>query len=98
MRKVLGCLVLGMATASVAVATEHHCTFDGKAHTSGAIVCKDGKQQQCRGGQWKSLGTSCARGTGHVMPGVDSPRVKHPTTPKPAAPEHLETQQPPSPS
>jgi len=98
MMRGLACLALGLATANVAVAAQRHCMFGGKWHASGAIVCADGKQQQCKGGTWKSLGTTCARGTGHVMPGVEKPHVKHAASPpQPAEPRQPGTPQPPTP-
>ena len=98
MMKAVVCLIVGMATASVAVAADKHCMFAGKSLASGAIVCNDGAQQQCMGGEWKSLGTTCARGTGRVMPGVNAPKAKQAVAPRqPAEPRQPVTQQPPPP-
>jgi len=92
MMKWLMCLVLGVATAGVALAKERHCMFAGKSLEPGAVVCEDGKQQRCSGGAWKSLGTSCARGTGRVGPGVHAPSPQ-----QPAQPAHAPVEQPPKP-
>jgi hypothetical protein len=98
MMKVFACLVLSLTTATVAVAADSaQCTFDGKFHGPGAIVCNNGKQQRCRKGVWESLGTSCSHHAGH--PGVHSPKVKSPaTTPQPGEPHQPPAHQPPSPS
>jgi hypothetical protein len=85
MQKMLVCLAIGVATATVAVADDH-CGFDGKLHDPGTVVCMRGKQHKCVAGGWKSLGTTCAR-TGKVTPGVHAPQVKHTkVTHQPAAP------------
>jgi hypothetical protein len=98
MMKWLVCLVLGVATAGVALAKDRHCMFAGKSLESGAVVCDDGKQQRCSGGAWKSLGTSCARGTGRVGPGVHSPQARHAPAPQqPAQPGQAPVEQPPKP-
>lgn len=99
MTRWLVCLVLAVATTGVALAKDRqHCIFAGKSLDPGAVVCNDGTQQRCRGGAWKSLGTSCARGTGRVMPGVHAPQARHAAEPQqPAAPDQAPVQQPPKP-
>ena len=95
MRKMLVCLAIGVATATVSA--NDHCGFDGRLHDPGATVCMSGKQHKCVKGHWKSLGTTCAR-TGKVSPGVHAPKVTHAKVAhQPAAPTHPVTQQPPTP-
>ena len=97
MKRLLVCLVVGVATANLAFGAQE-CTFDGKFHSAGAIVCHAGKQEKCVAGKWKSLGTSCARHRGHVNPGVHAPTVKHAKSPhQPTQPVQPATHQPPSP-
>ena len=96
MRLLVGMLVcVAMAGAAFA---EPQCMFAMKSFGEGAIVCNDGTQQQCTGGTWKSLGTTCARGTGRVMPGVDAPNANGAAPPRqPSGPRQPGTVQPPSP-
>ena len=96
MTKILVCLALAIATATAAAADDQ-CSFDGRSHERGAVVCMSGKQHKCVAGHWKSLGTTCAR-TGKVAPGVHAPKVTHSkVTHQPAAPAHPVTEQPPTP-
>ncbi len=97
MTRWLVCLALGVAMAGVALGKDRHCMFKGKLLESGAVVCNDGTQQRCTGGAWKTLGTSCARGTGRVMPGVHAPQARHSPPDQPAPPEHAPVVQPPQP-
>jgi hypothetical protein len=96
MRKMLVFLAMSVAMATVAAA-EDHCSFDGRSHERGAVVCMSGKQHKCVSGHWKPLGTTCAR-TGKVAPGVHAPKVAHSkVTHQPAAPAHPATPQAPTP-
>ena len=97
MRVLVG-ILLCIATSSVAFDPQSQCMFAGKVVGDGGVVCNDGTQQQCAGGTWKVLGTSCARGTGRVMPGVDAPGVNAVAPPQqPSGPRQPTTNQPPAP-
>ena len=39
------------------------CTYNGKSYSDGALICVNGREMKCRGGDWNETGYPCTTNT-----------------------------------
>lgn len=39
------------------------CTYEGKSYSDGVLICMNGREMKCRGGEWSETGYACATNT-----------------------------------
>lgn len=53
------------------------CTYNGTEYSEGALICANGRELVCRGGDWHENGETCGDPADIVSPPVESDPQTH---------------------
>lgn len=43
------------------------CKYAGKEYSEGSLICKNGREMKCRGGDWEETGYACNKSDGEEI-------------------------------